>query len=72
MDTAWSIKGSACTGKDLPSAVWTDCQSVSGICQSRYTVNSERGCKQMIRFFTEYKKNRRFAKYFFGFKKIMV
>lgn len=59
-------------GKNLPSVVWTDCQVVLGICQSRNTIESVRGGEHMIRYFATYKKNRRLMKYFFGLKKLMV
>lgn len=43
MGTAWNIKASAGTGKNLPSTVWTGCQVVSGIRQSRNTIGAVKG-----------------------------
>lgn len=37
---AWNIKGRTCTGKNLPSYVWTGSQIIPGICQSRNTIKS--------------------------------
>lgn len=72
MDTVGDIEACTCTGKNLFSTVWIDCQIVSGICQSRYTIGAVRGGELMIRYFAAYKKNRRLMKYFFGLKKLVV